>query len=133
MKYIVRNDHIRDNALAHIQSLDLSKPWNVQISEYRSPRSVEQNAYLHAVPLKLIAEHTGYSIDELKDYLLMEAFGTIEKDVMGTQIVRPAKRSSDLNTKEFSWFIEWIAAWAMNTLGLLIPMPNETITDQESL
>lgn len=129
MRYIVRNDHIRDNALGHLQSLDLSKPWVVEINEYRSPRSVEQNAYLHAVPLKLIAEHTGYSVDELKDYLLMEAFGTIEKDVMGTRIVRPAKRSSDLNTKEFSWFMEWIASWAMNTLGLLIPMPNEEITD----
>lgn len=132
MIYILRNENIRDNALAYIQSLDMARPWRVEISEHRPKRSLEQNAYLHAVPLRILSEHTGYNVDEMKDYLLMEAFGTLDKEVMGRSIVRPAKRSSDLNTKEFSWFIEWIAAWAMNNLGLLIPMPNE-IPDQESL
>lgn len=133
MKYILRNDSIRDNALAEIQALNLTRPWVVDIQPYHPKRSVEQNAYFHAVPLKLITEHTGYSLEDMKDYLLMEAFGDEMTEVMGRNVIRPLKRTSDLTTKEFSWFIEWTAAWAMNTLGLLIPMPNEEITDQESL
>jgi hypothetical protein len=65
----------------------------------------------------------------MKEYLLMAAFGDEMKEVMGVNIIRPLKRTSDLTTKEFAWFVEWVASWAMNTLGLLIPMPNETITD----
>jgi hypothetical protein len=129
MKYILRSEHIRDRALSEIQALDMKRIWKVEIGQYRPKRSLEQNAYLHAVPLKLIAEHTGYSVEDMKEYLLMAAFGDEMKEVMGVNIIRPLKRTSDLTTKEFAWFVEWVASWAMNTLGLLIPMPNETITD----
>jgi hypothetical protein len=128
MKYIIRNEEIRHIVLQEIGRLNLDKPWEVRFEPYHPRRSLDQNAFLHAVPLQLIAEHTGFNKDELRDYLLMEAFGTNEKEVLGRTIVRPVKSSSQLTTKEFNWFLEWIEAWASHTLGLLIPKPNEEIT-----
>jgi len=128
MRFVIRNERILRLVLRELGLLDLKKPWLVQVEPWVARRSLDQNAFLHAVPLRLICNHTGHSIDEMKDYLLMEAFGTVEKDVLGKIIVRPVKRSSDLNTKEFSWFLDWIENWAIETVGLLIPRPNEIIT-----
>lgn len=128
MRIILRNDQLRDRAISEIARLDLRKVFSVQIEEYHPPRSLDQNAYLHAVPLKLICEATGYDLEEMKTYLLGEAFGWAEKDVFGRKVVQPLRRSSSLNTKEFGWFLEWIEQWAMGTLGLLIPRPNEELT-----
>lgn len=125
MKFILRNEMIRDNAIATIQSLPLEPLQVITIEDWHSPRSLEQNAFLHAVPLKLICEHTGFNMDEMKDYLLGEAFGWEEVELFGRTIQRPLRRSSKLNVKEFTWFLEWIEQWASNTLGLLIPRPNE--------
>lgn len=116
---------IRDNVIATIQSLPLEPLQVITIEDWHSPRSLEQNAFLHAVPLKLICEHTGFNMDEMKDYLLGEAFGWEEVELFGRTIQRPLRRSSKLNVKEFTWFLEWIEQWASNTLGLLIPRPNE--------
>lgn len=128
MKFIIRNDNIRDNVLATVQSLPLDPPMVVEITEYRSPRSLEQNAYLHAVPLRMICDQTGFDMEEMKQYLLGEAFGWEQTEIFGRTVQRPLRRSSRLNTKEFTWFLEWIEQWAANTLGLLIPRPNEEIT-----
>jgi hypothetical protein len=100
----------------------------VQYEVFRPRRSIDQNSFLHAVPLRMICDQTGMEMNDIKDFLLMEAFGTQEHEVMGRTIVRPTKRSSQLNTKEFSWFLEWIEQWAVQTLGLVIPKPNEVIT-----
>jgi hypothetical protein len=127
MRFIIRNENIRKAAIDELDRLPLDPPNVVTMEEYRAPRSLDQNAYLHAVPLKLICDHTGFSLDDIKDYLLGEAFGWEEKEVFGKVVHRPLRRSSSLNTKEFSWFIEWIEQWAAQNLGVTIPMPNEVL------
>lgn len=132
MRFIIRDEMLKDRVLQHIIGLPFiqsgqRKVYSVTIEEYDPPRSLSQNAFLHAVPLRLICDATGYDIDEMKDYLLGEAFGWEEKEIMGHTSVRPLRRSGSLKRKEFSWFLEWIEAWAMSTLGLLIPRPNEEL------
>lgn len=128
MKIIVRNDQLRERTVAELAKLDLARPYVVQIEEYHPPRSLDQNAFLHAVPLRLICDATGYELEEMKSYLLGEAFGWETKDVFGKTVTTPLRRSHKLNTKEFSWFLEWVEQWAMQNLGLLIPRPNENVT-----
>jgi hypothetical protein len=130
MKYVLRSDEIRNLALEHITGLNMERdpPWVVSIEEHHTTRTLDQNAFLHSVPLKLICDHTGFGKDEMRDYLMMEAFGTKETEIAGRTIVRPIKGSSQLTIKEFSWFLDWIEAWASKTLGLLIPKPDEHIT-----
>lgn len=118
----------RARAIREIEALPDTKSWLVQAQTYRMKRSLEQNAYLHAVPLKMIADLTGYNIDEVKDHLLGEAFGWEEYTVFGTEKRRPVRRSHDLNTEEFSWWMEWIEAWASENLDMVVPRPGEVIT-----
>lgn len=121
-------DDVFDRMLLHLNGLEETKKYKVTIQPYRKMRSIEQNSYLHAVPMKIISEHTGYEIEDLKTYLLGQAFGWEEFEMMGQRRKRPVKRgTSDLNTEEFSWFIEWLSAWAAQELELIIPMPNEEL------
>jgi len=127
MRFVLRRGDYRrrENACACIRD-DLSheKDWQVLISEYVPKRSLDQNAYFHAVPLKMICDFTGFNMDEMKEYLMGEAFGWTEYEILGTKRQRPARGgTSELTTKEFSWFIEWVLAWAATTLNLNIPAP----------
>jgi len=115
-----------------IGDLDENRAHLVQVSQYRRKRSIEQNAFLHAVPLKLICEHTGYEIDDMKTYLLGKAFGWIEYEMMGERRKRPAKRSSELNTEQFSFLMEFCEMWAAQELNLIIPRPNEYLLDEDT-
>lgn len=111
-----------------IDALPDSRAWLVQVKRYQRRRSLEQNAFLHAVPLKLISEHTGMEMDDIKTYVMSKAFGTKEIEIAGETISRPLKGTSDLDVEQFNWFLEWLEAWAAQELGIVIPKPNEIIT-----
>jgi hypothetical protein len=112
---------------ADIDELPSDKPLLVQIKLYKSRRSLEQNSYLHAVPLKLICDETGYEIEDMKAYLMGEAFGWVEYEIMGNTRKKPRLTTSQLNKEQMSWFFEWLEQWAAQTLDLIIPKPNEVI------
>lgn len=116
----------------HIGGMPDNVAYIVQVTQYRKKRSNEQNAFLHAVPLKLICEHTGYDIEDMKTYLLGECFGWEEYEMFGQRRKRPLKRSSDLNTAEFSGFMEWIERWAATELQMIIPRPNEYLINEDT-
>lgn len=112
-----------------LDELSEDKPWLVQVKEYKSNRSLQQNSFLHAVPLRIICDETGYDIEDMKAYLMGEAFGWEEFEIMGQKRKRPRLSTSELNVEQFSWFMEWIEKWAAEALGLIIPKPNEVIAD----
>jgi len=128
MQIVIRNEDLRNMALNEIRHLRLEPPSVMRLEVYSPRRSLDQNAFLHAVPLRILSEETGYTLEEMKEYLLGEAFGWKDSEVFGHSVQRPMKRSSELTRKEFSWFLEWIESWAANTLGITVPRPNEEIT-----
>lgn len=115
----------RENCRQFIDELDPNKKWRVEIKEYRRQRSTEQNAYIHAVPLKLMSDHTGYTIDEMKEYCCGEFAGWEDYTIFGVTRPRPIKTTSQMNTKEMTEFIEWMQWFGSSTLNLYIPSPNE--------
>jgi hypothetical protein len=112
-----------------LDDLPDDKPWLIQAQVYRRKRTLEQNSFLHAVPMKIICDHTGHSLDDMKIYLMGRAFGEVEYEVMGEIKTRPRLGTSQLNTEQFAWFLDWLEAWASQELGLLIPKPGEIIED----
>lgn len=115
----------RENCRQYIDELDPNRKWKVEITEYRKQRSTEQNAFLHGVPLKILSDHTGYTLDEIREYLAGEFMGWEEYEVFGKKKVRPIKSSSQMDTSEMTKFIEYIQWWASSTLNIRIPSPNE--------
>ena len=127
-KFIIRErDAIRrENARAAIDALDPSKEWSVEIKQYRRKRSLDQNAFMWGVPLKILSEHTGHSPDDMREYLLGEWSGWQEYEIEGRTFTKPVKNStSQLTTLEFTKFLEWIEMWSAHKLGISIPRPNE--------
>jgi hypothetical protein len=91
------------------------------------PRSDPENRYFHGVILPILAEYTGYTIDECKD-LVKSMF--LKSEIMlrtkdGYQEVSTVRGSSRLSTAEFEKFMSDIRTWASQTLGIYVPEPNE--------
>lgn len=91
-------------------------------AEVRKNRSQEQNSYYWGVVISMIAQHTGYYTNEEKEDIHNEL----------KRIILPRngrlgipKSTSNMNTIEFSDFIEKVRIWATQVLNLYIPNPNE--------
>lgn len=94
----------------------------VSIRRQRTRRSVDQNAYWHAVPFPMFAEEWGVPIEDAKLLLLGECFGWHE--VRGHRLpVKP--HSSLLTTEEGALFTEWMVQWGITEWHMTIPLPRE--------
>lgn len=79
-------------------------------------------AYWFAVPVKLVAQHTGYSRAQAHVLLVSNCFGVIFDKVTGKQVpVQPS--TSALSASHMSQLIHWVQPWAKKTYGLDIPAP----------
>lgn len=128
--YVIRKgDEVRrKNAALHIETLDQDDDWRVTIEPYRKKRSLDQNAYLHAVPLKMMADKTGYGIEDIKQYLCGEWSGWQEFEMFGKTRMKPLVTTSQMNTRQMTDFIEWLIWYGAEKMGLNIPYPNEEVT-----
>ncbi len=87
----------------------------VELTRIRKPRTIQQNKYLHVL-IALFAIETGYNLDEMKTVLKRECnFMKYEKN--GNIFL---KRSSKLNTKGLTDWINWIRDYA-GTKGFFLP------------
>ena len=99
----------------------------VVVRERRSQRSTNQNAWLWGIALPLLAEELGYDEHEhetLHYALLGECFGHVYDPRSGQTVL--AKTSSQLNTKEFADYMEWLVRWAATEHNCRIPLPGES-------
>lgn len=129
MKFVVEVDEtghlpelIRQRIAAVLNGFR-GKAIDVEIKRHRDKRSLDQNAYWHAVPVDLLAEHCGYTHDQMHYALLGEWGGYI--DGPNGQPVPRIASSSKLTTDEFSKLIEWVLTWGPSEMGVIIPAPNE--------
>ena len=98
------------------------------VRKARSKRTLDQNAYLHSVVFPLVAAATGYTMPETKLVMMGECFGWMFSKLAGREI--PVKASTaGMTVKENSYFIEWAPPWALEHLGVQIPLPNEIDLD----
>ena len=122
----VRNFNIK-SAIKLIHDLNPDYVWEVTIKHYRKKRSNPQNKYHWGVIIDIICKDTGNDPNDIHEYLLGEHVGWETYDVLGTLKKRPSRRSHDMSTEEFENFNEWCRAFAATNLGMVIPLPGETI------
>lgn len=92
----------------------------VTIKQYRRTRSNNQNRYAFGVVFKLIADATGYTVDEAKEAMKW-MFLREEHDILPPTV----RSTTELDTAEMEEFLENCRRWASEFLGLYIPLPNE--------
>jgi len=111
----------RPGFLRHLETLN-DQPVEIIVRERQIQRSDAQNRFWHAVPFKLLSEHLGYTVEEIKLLCLGECWGW--HDVLGGRL--PNKlHTSKLTKEEGAHFTEWLQTWAMTEFGVVVPSPNE--------
>ena len=103
--------------LKRLASLDLTKQWLLTVEPWHARRTISQNARLWKLH-QLASEATGYQPEELHEMALCRHFGSEEIEVGGQRYIRPLKRSSTRDKKEFGAFMEATEAWYVAELGV---------------
>lgn len=114
-----------DRLTRFLHQISPDRPIRVEVCQHRKKRSDEQNRALWGVAYRLLADETGNDVNDLHEYFLGEHFGWELIDVLGQQRRRPVRRSSKLNTVEFSDFYAFIQRRAAELLGVYVPDPGE--------
>ena len=122
--------HIAPESQAHFgqQCLDLKgKRGFLTLQLPSKKRSLAENNYFHGVVLPILAEHTGYSEEEIKFQLkLMFLSYTDEKTGLTY-----ARQTSSLATLQMEDFLSNVRQFASEFHGCYIPLPNEATTIRE--
>lgn len=122
---IVRDENLRQRAIALLTGLDLSKPWQVTIEPYRKRRSLSQNALMWAwvdEVTEYVREHTGHERDEVHDFLKAKFLPKRFVEING-ELREVPPTTTELTTQEMATYMDSIYAWATTGLGLKLPLP----------
>lgn len=84
-------------------------------------RTNRENKYYWSVIVEILADHTGYTKDEVHECLKLKFLS--EEDVR-TGLVKLGS-TADLSTIEFEKFCSDVRQWASRDLSCYIPLPNE--------
>jgi hypothetical protein len=128
-----------------IANLDADEAWKITAEPVKATRSLSQNAYLWAVPYKLISEATGYEVEEVHEYLLGRHFGWVDKRVPktprnpeGVESVPVRTTTTDQHGKrsvltpdEFSAYVDFIQRFAAVKLSIVVPDPDPMFREQQ--
>jgi len=110
----------------YVRSLNDSE-FDLILKEKKSQRSLNQNSYYWAVPIRLISEHTGhtpYEVHELLKSMFLKKHLDIDTKE-GMQKFSIVKSTTSLNTKEMEEYLSSVRMWASMDLSLSIPEPHE--------
>jgi hypothetical protein len=99
----------RDRFRELLESFE-GKRIEIVLRERSVERSDGQNKYYHAVVVKILADHLGYSSEEMHE-ALKKQFNV--------------ESTAKLKTSEFTEYIQQVVRWAAVTFSLMIPDPTQ--------
>lgn len=103
----------------------------VTVGRYRKPRSNEENNYYFGVVVKMIADDIGEESENVHESLKSLFLTDIRYIKVRGKLVKitKVKSTTDLSTLEMEDYLERIRRWASELLGIVIPLPEQTIID----
>ena len=100
----------------------------ITIERARATRSELQNRWYWGQILRLLSEHTGYTVDELHEYCKHKFNAKTvciqDKDGVVVEEERVGISTTKLNRITFGEYCEAIRQWAAQDLGVNIPDPD---------
>lgn len=109
-----------------MRGVSLDKPFIAEFKRHRKRRTLSQNRLL-CLWLRCIMAETGNDFDTLKEYF-SKYLPWDEVDMFG-KIVVVRKGTSDLNTKEFDTYLEYIRIEMLDE-GIILPLPEDQAWDE---
>jgi len=92
----------------------------ITVKKWSSQRTLPQNAYLHGVVFKTIADHTGNDLQTVKDTCKSMFASSVDEHGFEHR-----ESTSQMSNERMSEFIETICRWAATDWDIYIPPPNE--------
>ena len=126
--FTVKTESDRDKALTAVRESAL--PLRVEVKAYKRNRSLAQNRLLHMWMTALSKhwhESTGelYAADVWKLQVKRQFLGEEVIELPGGKQVEQVRKTSKLNTQEFTDFLQAIEIWAADDLECYLPRPDE--------
>lgn len=117
-----RNVVLEDKNAYHIWRCSFKDGEQVELilRKQRKRRSKNQNRYLWGIIYPIVSESTGYTVDEVHDAMKW-LFLKVHRDGLPDTV----KSTADLDTAEFTQYIESIKVWAAQEFGAYIPASEE--------
>lgn len=109
----------------------LDGEWRITIVKHRKRRSDPQNRFYWSVPVRYFAEFLRAQGDTYTDHDAHEVMKakflrySITDKKTGELIGESCRSTADLNTAEFTEYLEKCVAWLADMFGIICPMPNE--------
>lgn len=95
----------------------------IVVRPVRRQRTTKQNAWIHGGIVLPIAQFTGDNPDTVKADLMRACWGSVLADD-GT-LEAWIGHTSSMDVDQADHFIDWAPAFALNVLGVELPLPNE--------
>jgi len=93
----------------------------IVVRKRRSKRSDQQNRYYWGVVVQILADHCGYSPEEMHEALKEKFLGTQDRDKHG---LIKTKSTAVLSKDEFVRYTNEVMRWAAENLTIYIPDPH---------
>ena len=122
MKFILIDEVRRNNAIDHLQNIDITKPIEVFIRPYKKNRTRAQNSTIW-MWYEVIGDYLGMSSEDLHELMKVRVLGIEEKTING-ELIRTPKSSAKLSTREMADFMTAIEVLAIE-FGLKLPYPDD--------
>jgi hypothetical protein len=103
--------------------LDGKKKFIGEFKIYRIQRSIKQNK-LYWLYLRCIHDETGHDEEDLHRYFKKKYLGWETKEIFGEDL-NVISSSTNLNTKEFSIYLEQIRMQMLNDQSIDLPQPGD--------
>lgn len=107
--FVIRNDmpHVLKNCIEFINSLPAGK-WRIEITQEKKRRSTQANSYWWSAIVTPMAQHLGYTPDEMHRELCGSFFGWEQKEFRGRKFAVPRRTTTTPDTLDIMTFAELI-------------------------
>lgn len=130
--------------VAFLSALSKGKAWRIEVSEDRCTRSVQQCRYLNGVAYKLLSDRTGYSRDDISEFMCGKYFGWktvkvprtpnnprgVEDKPLRTTTTDENGNRSVLSVTDFMDYVAFVQQFGAEH-GVFIPDPDPNYFERE--
>lgn len=120
--FLLTSELARTEAMKVLADVDLNKGLEVWFKKHKAQRSYQQNRLMW-MWLDILSEETGHSPLDLHEILKVKFLGT-ETRVLGGEEFVIARSTTNLNTKEFTNYLEKMRDLG-NTMDIRLPLPDD--------
>lgn len=108
------------NSFRHAHILLEGQDAEVTIDRRKRQRSNQQNRYYHGVIVPILADHFGYTAEEMHEALKFEFLKVHEDKPLAT-----VRSTASLSTVEWEEFMSRVREWSSIHYNVYLPEPNE--------